>query len=89
MFRSAPLLLLLLSNWGLLGFVSGSPAVEEAYGAVASIMSPGQPHLAGESLHSLFGTLEKRVHCGEVPCEKVSFISLKLQPARRVWSRVR
>ncbi|XP_030597575.1 zinc transporter ZIP4 [Archocentrus centrarchus] len=70
MFCSALLLLLLLCNWGLLGFVSGSPAVEEAYGAVASILSPGQSYLTGESLHSLFNTLEKRVQCGEVPCEK-------------------
>uniref|UniRef100_A0A3P8PKL4 Zinc transporter ZIP4/12 EF-hand domain-containing protein n=1 Tax=Astatotilapia calliptera TaxID=8154 RepID=A0A3P8PKL4_ASTCA len=52
-------------------FVSGSPAVEEAYEAVVSIVSPGQQYLTGESLHSLFNTLEHRVHCGEVPCEKV------------------
>ncbi|CAI5690894.1 unnamed protein product [Oreochromis niloticus] len=70
MISSSPFLLLLLSGWGLLGFVSGSPAVEEAYGAVVSIVSPGQQYLTGESLHSLFNTLENRVQCGEVPCEK-------------------
>lgn len=89
MISSSPFLLLLLSGWGLLSFVSGSPAVEEAYEAVVSIVSPGQQYLTGESLHSLFNTLEHRVHCGEVPCEKVSFIRLKLQPSWRALSRVR
>ena len=70
-----PAALLILASWGVLGLVSGSPAVEEAYGAVLSIVSPGQQHLTGESLRSVFNTLEKRVQCGEVSCEKVSFIS--------------
>ncbi|XP_035536793.1 zinc transporter ZIP4 [Morone saxatilis] len=67
MFFSA---LLILASWGLLGSVSGSPAVEAAYGAVVGVVSPGQQHLSGESLRSLFNTLEKRVQCGEVSCEK-------------------
>lgn len=71
MFFSA---LLILASCGLFGSVSGSPAVEEAYGAVVSVVSPGQQHLTEESLRSLFNTLEKRVQCGEVSCEKVSFI---------------
>ncbi|XP_070702853.1 zinc transporter ZIP4 [Pempheris klunzingeri] len=62
--------LLVLACWGLFGFVSGSPAVEEAYGAVVSAVSPGQQSLTGASLRSLFNTLEKRVQCGAVSCEK-------------------
>ncbi|XP_073340039.1 zinc transporter ZIP4 [Pagrus major] len=67
MFCSA---MLVLASLGSLGLVSGSPAVEEAYRAVISVVSPGQQHLTGESLHSLFNILENRVQCGEVPCEK-------------------
>uniref|UniRef100_A0A8C9WVJ7 Zinc transporter ZIP4/12 EF-hand domain-containing protein n=1 Tax=Sander lucioperca TaxID=283035 RepID=A0A8C9WVJ7_SANLU len=67
MFFSA---VLILASWGLLGSVSGSPAVEEAYAAVLSVVSPGQQYLTGESLGSVFNTLEKRVQCGEVSCEK-------------------
>ncbi|KAI3358643.1 hypothetical protein L3Q82_015060 [Scortum barcoo] len=67
MFLSAPLL---LACWGLLGSASASPAVEEAYRAVVSVVSPGQAHLTGQSLRSLFNTLQKRVQCGEVSCEK-------------------
>ncbi|XP_034748779.1 zinc transporter ZIP4 [Etheostoma cragini] len=62
--------LLILASWGLLGSVSGSPAVEEAYAAVLSVVSPGQQYLTGEFLGSVFNTLEKRVQCGEVSCEK-------------------
>ncbi|KAM7373288.1 hypothetical protein PAMP_008153 [Pampus punctatissimus] len=58
------------SCWGLFGSVSGSPVVQDAYGAVVSFVSPGQQHLTGEALRSLFNTLEKRVQCGEVSCEK-------------------
>ncbi|XP_056255658.1 zinc transporter ZIP4-like [Seriola aureovittata] len=47
-----------------------SPAVEGAYRDVVSIVSPGQQFLTEESLRSLFNTLEKRVQCGEVSCEK-------------------
>lgn len=72
MFPSA---LLIVASWGVFGSVSGSPAVEEAYGAVLSIVSPEQQYLTGESLRSGFNTLEKRVQCSEVSCEKVSFIS--------------
>lgn len=61
---------LLSLGLGLLGSVSGSPAVEEAYGAVVSVVSPGQQVLTGDSLRSLFNTLEKRVQCGGVSCEK-------------------
>uniref|UniRef100_A0A3Q3FK45 Solute carrier family 39 member 4 n=1 Tax=Labrus bergylta TaxID=56723 RepID=A0A3Q3FK45_9LABR len=42
----------------------------EAYGAVVSVVSPGQQSLTGDSLRSLFNTLEKRVQCGGVSCEK-------------------
>lgn len=77
---SSLLLLFMLSGWSLFGSVSGSSVVEEAYGAVVSVLSPGQDNLTGESLRSLFNTLEKRVQCGEVSCEKVSFISLTMQP---------
>ena len=73
MFFSA---LLILASWGLLGSVSGSPAMEEVYAAVLSVVSPGQQYLTRESLGSVFNTLEKRVQCGEVSCEKVSFIRL-------------
>ncbi|KAM7384380.1 hypothetical protein PAMA_011639 [Pampus argenteus] len=71
MFSSALLFFpLLLLSWGLFGSVSGSPGEQEAYGAVVSFVSPGQQHLTGEALRSLFNTLEKRVQCGEVSCEK-------------------
>ncbi|XP_041867214.1 zinc transporter ZIP4 [Melanotaenia boesemani] len=72
---SSVLLLLFLSFYrGLPGFASASPAVEEAYKAVVSVVSPGQQHLTGASLRSLFNTLEKRVQCGEVPCEKCDLV---------------
>lgn len=80
MFSSVLLLLPFLVSWGLFGSVSGSPAVEEAYRAVVNVVSPGQQSLTVESLRSLFNTLEKRVQCGEVSCEKVSFIRLTPQP---------
>ncbi|KAE8281902.1 Zinc transporter ZIP4 Solute carrier family 39 member 4 Zrt- and Irt-like protein 4 [Larimichthys crocea] len=67
MFFSA---LLILVGFGSFGSVSGSPAVDEAYRAVVSLVSPGQQHLTGDSLRSLFNTLEKRVQCGGVSCEK-------------------
>ncbi|XP_018526260.1 zinc transporter ZIP4 [Lates calcarifer] len=70
MFFSALFLLSLFSGWGLFGSVSGSPAVEEAYKDVVSVVSPGQQALTGESLRSVFNTLEKRVQCGGVSCEK-------------------
>ncbi|XP_059206379.1 zinc transporter ZIP4 [Centropristis striata] len=62
--------LLILAGWGLFASVSGSPAVEEAYEAVLSVVAPGQQHLTEDSLGSLFNTLENRVQCGAVPCEK-------------------
>ena len=71
---SYALLLFLLSS----GSASASPAVEEAYSAVVSVVSPGQQYLTGESLRSLFNTLEDRVQCGGGPCEKVSFMGLIL-----------
>ncbi|XP_040045682.2 zinc transporter ZIP4 [Gasterosteus aculeatus] len=67
MFVSA---LLILASWGSFGPVSGSPAEKEAYRDVLSIVAPGQQHLNRESLGSVFNTLEKRVQCGEVSCEK-------------------
>lgn len=83
MFFSA---LLVLVGFGSFGSVSGSPAVDEAYRAVVSLVSPGQQHLTGDSLRSLFNTLEKRVQCGGVSCEKVSFI--RLSSAARLESQV-
>lgn len=71
MFFSA---LLILASWGLFGSGSGSPAVEDAYRAVVSVVSPGQQHLTGEALRTVFNTLEKRVQCGVVSCGKVRFI---------------
>ncbi|KAK5855000.1 hypothetical protein PBY51_005141 [Eleginops maclovinus] len=65
-----PSALMILASWGLFGFVSASPAVEEAYAAVLSVVSPGQGYLTEESLGSVFNTLEKRVQCCEVSCEK-------------------
>lgn len=65
--------LLLVTSWGLLVSVSGSPAVEEAYRAVVELVSPGQQQLTAESLRAVFNKLEDRVQCGEVSCEKVSF----------------
>uniref|UniRef100_A0A3Q3XKA4 Zinc transporter ZIP4 N-terminal domain-containing protein n=1 Tax=Mola mola TaxID=94237 RepID=A0A3Q3XKA4_MOLML len=41
-----------------------------AYAAVVSLVSPGEQHLTGESVRSVFNTLENRVQCGEVPCGK-------------------
>ncbi|KAM8840064.1 zinc transporter ZIP4 [Spinachia spinachia] len=67
MFVSA---LLILASWGSFGPVSGSPAEEGAFSAVLSIVSPGQQYLNRESLGSVFNTLEKRVQCREVSCEK-------------------
>lgn len=48
--------------------------MEKAYEDVVDLVSPGQQHLTSDSLRSVFNWLENRVHCGEVPCEKVSFI---------------
>ncbi|KAF3833977.1 hypothetical protein F7725_025181 [Dissostichus mawsoni] len=63
--------LLILASLGWFGSVSGSPAVEEAYAAVLSIVSSGQEYLTEESLGSVFNTLEKRVQCSEVSCGKL------------------
>ncbi|XP_034401427.1 zinc transporter ZIP4 [Cyclopterus lumpus] len=71
MFFSA---LLIIASRGLFSSVSGSPAVEEAYRAVLSVVSPGQHYLNRESLGSVFNTLEKRVQCGEVSCEKCDLL---------------
>ncbi|KAL7382111.1 hypothetical protein ABVT39_017102 [Epinephelus coioides] len=62
--------LLILASLGLFGSVAGSPGVEDAYRAVLSIVAPGQQYLSAESLGSAFNTLENRVQCGEVSCEK-------------------
>lgn len=71
---SFPLFILLLTS-GALGSVSGSPAMEEAYDAVLSVVSPGQQHLTGDSLRSLFNTLQNRVQCGEVSCGKCDLVN--------------
>lgn len=73
MFSPALVLFSLFAGSGLLGSVSGSSALEEVYKDVVSVVSPGQQLLTGDSLRSLFNTLEKRVQCGAVSCEKVSF----------------
>ncbi|CAK6949363.1 zinc transporter ZIP4 [Scomber scombrus] len=70
MASSMLLLFPMLVNCCLFGSASGSPAVEKAYAAVMSIMSPGEQYLTQQSLRSLFNTLEKRVQCGEVSCGK-------------------
>ncbi|XP_030002879.1 zinc transporter ZIP4 [Sphaeramia orbicularis] len=56
--------------WGRFGSASGSPVLDQVYRDVISIVSPGQDFLTRDSLRSLFNTLEKRVQCGEVSCEK-------------------
>ncbi|XP_054910047.1 zinc transporter ZIP4 [Poeciliopsis prolifica] len=66
--KSVVLLLLCLSCCP--GSVGSASAVEDAYSAVVGVVSPGQRFLSGESLRSLFNTLQKRVQCGEVPCGK-------------------
>ncbi|CAG10811.1 unnamed protein product [Tetraodon nigroviridis] len=63
-------LLLLLAGWGSLVSVRGSPAVEQAYGAVVELVSPGQQNLTADALLSVFNRLQHRVQCGEVPCEQ-------------------
>ncbi|KAM9838216.1 zinc transporter ZIP4 [Aulostomus maculatus] len=70
MFSSVLVPLSLLSTLALLDSACGSTAVDEAYGAMVSMVRPGQPHLNGDSLRSLFNTLGKRVQCGKVSCEK-------------------
>lgn len=82
MFKST---LLILFGWCWLVPMSASPTVEEAYRAVADVVSPGQQELTEESLRTLFNTLEDRVQCGSVPCEKVSFN--RLRPDLRVRGR--
>lgn len=74
--------LLILASWGLFSSASVSPSVEEAYKAVLSVVAPGQQHLTGESLDSLFNTLEKRVQCGGVSCENVSLLGLTRSQVR-------
>ncbi|XP_061598359.1 zinc transporter ZIP4 [Cololabis saira] len=70
-------LLLLVSLCSGRGVLASAPApaaveaVEAAYLAVVGVVSPGQTHLTGDSLRSLFNTLGNRVQCGgEVPCGK-------------------
>ncbi|XP_043993575.1 zinc transporter ZIP4 isoform X1 [Gambusia affinis] len=69
-FKMKSIVLLLLSLSCCPGSVGSASAVEDAYGAVVSVVSPGQRFLTGESLRSLFNTLQNRVQCGEVPCGK-------------------
>ncbi|XP_027890969.1 zinc transporter ZIP4 [Xiphophorus couchianus] len=69
-FKMKSVVLLLLSLSCCPGSVGSASAVEDAYGAVVSVVSPGQRFLTGESLRSLFNTLQNRVQCGEVPCGK-------------------
>lgn len=76
----------LVASWGLLVSVSGSPAVEKAYDDVVNLVSPGQQHLTSDSLRTVFNWLENRVHCGEVPCEKVSFIRATRSRRRRLFT---
>ncbi|XP_032437766.1 zinc transporter ZIP4 [Xiphophorus hellerii] len=69
-FKMKSVVLLLLSLSCCPGSVGSASAVEDAYDAVVSVVSPGQRSLTGESLRSLFNTLQNRVQCGEVPCGK-------------------
>ncbi|CAG5885588.1 unnamed protein product [Menidia menidia] len=62
---------------------AASPALEEAYLAVAGAVAPGQRLLTEDSVRSLFNTLRHRVQCGEVPCEEVSYMGLSLPPGQR------
>lgn len=78
MFCCLLLCLSLLARW--FGSVSGSPAVDEVYAAVVGVLSPGGQNLTGETLRTLFNTLENRVQCGEVSCEKVGFIRQPGEP---------
>lgn len=68
MFPACVLLLSILAAGG----ASGSPALEQLYREVVSLVSPGEQHLTGAALRTVFNTLEKRVQCTEVPCEKCS-----------------
>uniref|UniRef100_A0A3Q2DNY4 Zinc transporter ZIP4 n=1 Tax=Cyprinodon variegatus TaxID=28743 RepID=A0A3Q2DNY4_CYPVA len=65
-----PLVLLLFSICCFPDSVGSASPVEDAYNVVISVVAPGQRFLTGESLRSLFNTLQDRVQCGEVPCEK-------------------
>uniref|UniRef100_A0A8C6S3P0 Zinc transporter ZIP4 n=1 Tax=Neogobius melanostomus TaxID=47308 RepID=A0A8C6S3P0_9GOBI len=47
-------------------------SAREVYRELVSLVNPGQQHLTGTALRSGFNTLEKRVQCAEVPCEKCS-----------------
>ncbi|XP_054620172.1 zinc transporter ZIP4 isoform X2 [Dunckerocampus dactyliophorus] len=64
------LLVTVLTSWGVVAAASACPAVDEAYGSVASLLRPGHHFLGEEWLDALFNTLENRVQCGEVSCEK-------------------
>lgn len=68
MFPACVLLLSILAAGG----ASGSPALEQLYLDVVSLVSPGEQHLTGTALRPVFNTLENRVQCTEVPCEKCS-----------------
>lgn len=61
-------LLLSLSVFG----ASASAALDEVYRDVVGVVSPGEEHLSGEALRTVFNTLQKRVQCLEVSCEKCS-----------------
>ncbi|KAJ0055102.1 hypothetical protein NL108_009037, partial [Boleophthalmus pectinirostris] len=50
---------------------SGSPALEQVYREVVSAVAPGEQQLSQAAVRAVFNTLENRVQCGEVSCEKV------------------
>ncbi|XP_072303979.1 zinc transporter ZIP4 [Eucyclogobius newberryi] len=49
-----------------------SPALEEVYRDVVSAVAPGEAHLTGAAARAVFNTLQNRVQCAEVSCEKCS-----------------
>ncbi|XP_033831182.1 zinc transporter ZIP4 [Periophthalmus magnuspinnatus] len=53
-------------------YASGSPALEHVYRDVVSAVAPGEQHLSRTAVRAVFNTLENRVQCGEVSCEKCS-----------------
>ncbi|CAL1584819.1 unnamed protein product [Knipowitschia caucasica] len=52
--------------------VYGSPAVQQLSRDVVSAVAPGETLLSGPAVRTVFNTLQARVQCTEVPCEKCS-----------------
>ncbi|CAL8298428.1 unnamed protein product [Lota lota] len=67
---SHPLLVRAVVLFASIGGAPCSPGTEDAYTAVVGSVSTGGERLTEESVRWLFNTLEKRVQCGGVSCEK-------------------